>query len=232
MSDVSGDLLLVVKSKDVTQEQQEKELQVSKRECGQLRREMLANESVLKQRLGEEEARREVVEQQLRIVEERADALQAHLHDICKGAPSQSEVKSAPPDVTISDETATTSEDTPSHTKQTDQGFWMQRVTALERELAEERQRCRAAEKRAELLGGDVAEVPPQSPRPGEGEEAALREREKELLKFESLETILLSGLYKSMTGDQYYLSCGICLALYFLQRDLIAVEFKAKHFE
>lgn len=65
------------------------------------------------------------------------------------------------------------------------QGFWMQRVAALERDLAEERQRCRAAEKRAELLGGDVAEAPPQSPRPGEGEETALREREKELLKFE-----------------------------------------------
>ena len=66
----------MVKSKDVTQEQQEKELQASKRECGQLRREMLAKESILKQRLGEEESMKEVLEQQLRIVEERADALQ------------------------------------------------------------------------------------------------------------------------------------------------------------
>ncbi|XP_071503402.1 uncharacterized protein [Diadema antillarum] len=178
-----GDLLLVVKSKDVTQEQQEKELQSAKRECGQLRREMLAKESILKQRLTEEEARRELVEQQLKIVEERADALQDHLLRADKSASSDEKAKVTPPDVTISDES--TLDTQPVKPVTGEQGFWIDRVAALERDLAEERQRCRAAEKRAELLGGDIAEAPPESPRPGEAEEAALREREKELLKFE-----------------------------------------------
>ena len=61
------------------------------------------------------------------------------------------------------------------------------RIAALESQLAEERQRCRVAEKKAEMLnGGSVSGVDDEGGlQVSQSEDAAYREREKELLRFE-----------------------------------------------
>lgn len=54
------------------------------------------------------------------------------------------------------------------------------RIDTLEQQLAQERQRCRVAEKRAEMLNGDEGPSPISL-----SFDAAYKEREKELLRFE-----------------------------------------------
>ena len=60
------------------------------------------------------------------------------------------------------------------------------RIATLETQLAEERQKCKVAEKRAEMLNGGASGMDDEGGlQVSQSEDAAYKEREKELLRFE-----------------------------------------------
>ena len=113
----TGDLILVVKSKEVTQEQQEKELFQTRQEAEQLRSESSKLQQDLQLRLTNVTKERDLLLQRIRISEERSEGLQTDLKRACsvsredegevqraEGEVQRSEVAEATDDVFVEQE--------------------------------------------------------------------------------------------------------------------------------
>ncbi|XP_071804904.1 uncharacterized protein [Asterias amurensis] len=195
LQDELGDLILVVKSKEVTQEQQEKELFQTRQEAEQLRSEASKLQQDLQLRLTNVTKERNLLLQRIRILEERSEGLQTDLKRACsvsrededevqraEGEVQRSEVAEATDDVFVEQEA------TPEVAVNFERCL-KDRIATLETQLAEERQKCKVAEKRAEMLNGGASGMDDEGGlQVSQSEDAAYKEREKELLRFELTE--------------------------------------------
>lgn len=75
----TGDLLLIVKSKEITQEQQDKELLEARENAIRLREETQTRESLYQDQLAASQSQQEVLNHQMEIIEERAKKLEDDL---------------------------------------------------------------------------------------------------------------------------------------------------------
>ncbi|XP_022083293.1 A-kinase anchor protein 9-like isoform X2 [Acanthaster planci] len=194
-----GDLLLVIKSKEVTQEQQEKELVQVRQEAEQLRTDNASLKETLKQRLGSLTTDKDILEQRLSISEERSERLEEELKRACALAepggdgPQAGMVAGEKPAVArseVASDDVFAEQEVKTEVRVNYEKCLKDRISALETQLAEERQRCRVAEKKAEMLnGGSSSGVDDEGGlQVSQSEDAAYREREKELLRFELTE--------------------------------------------
>ncbi|XP_038052439.1 cytadherence high molecular weight protein 2-like [Patiria miniata] len=190
-----GDLLLVIKSKEVTQEQQEKELQQVRQEAEELRADNVNLKENLKQRLSSLSTDKDILEQRLSISEERSEQLVEDLRRACALVePGRDEVGREVQEFQrseVASDDVFEEQEVKTEVKVNFEKCLKDRIAHLESQLAEERQRRRVAEKKAEMLNGGSTSSGVDAEgglQVSQSEDAAYKEREKELLRFELTE--------------------------------------------
>lgn len=187
-----GDLLTILRSKEISETQQNQEILQLRDNLDKLKLEADSREQEFKRKYSETEYKKEVLEQQLKIVKERAESMQGHLKRLCAGS---SEGRAG--EGSVSDDVFVDKEGKSTESQNVEaEKIFNDRITALEQELAEER--LRVATLQREAVERTLTQTCQQlmSPSGDEGE--------KELLSFELDETRFeIEDLKDEMTKSQ-----------------------------
>ncbi|XP_071853810.1 uncharacterized protein [Apostichopus japonicus] len=168
-----GDLLTILRSKEISETQQIQEFQQLRDNYEKLHLEAESREQDFRRKLSEIEYKKEVLEQQLKIVKERAESMQGHLKRLCAGS---SEGKSG--EDSVSDDVfVDKKENSPEKQALEVEKIFNERVISLEHELAMERLRVSSLQR--EAVDRTLNQTCQQLMSPS-GDEC-----EKELLSFE-----------------------------------------------
>ncbi|XP_013414715.1 centrosomal protein of 290 kDa isoform X2 [Lingula anatina] len=192
LQEETEDLQIIIKAKDATNEQLEREIEGLKEEMGNLKRTFRHTEGELLNELDQMKQKNEIMQNLLDLVEERADCLQDEIDGYGsesgsseRSTPSERSAISVISDVSLGSDdvfAVTSGAQTPGSTKVIQKDWdraFKKRVESLERLLAEERQKSSTLGKKVDIMTSDL------KVQSGVRDQAFVHDKQKEELQQE-----------------------------------------------